>query len=205
MKGSRVMQSPPADYGLHKTLDLSKNIRLAVLMNLVGLVLFFAFGWLMLIVARAIRPEAAFGNIELTLNLVDLVPALGLLVGFLGLAFLMLIFHEGVHGLFFWAFTGARPKFGFKGVYAYTAAPDWYLSRLPYVVVALAPLVILTALGVAALWAVPASWILPLLLLVTLNASGAIGDILISFWTLWLPKDALIQDFGDGVSVYVRP
>ena len=204
MKGSQVMQSLPADYEVHKTFDLSKNIRLAILMNLLGLVLFFVFGWLMLSAASAIRPEAAFGNLELTLNLVDLIPALGLLVGFLGLAFLMLIFHEGLHGLFFWVFTGARPKFGFKGVYAYAAAPDWYLSRLPYVVVALAPLVILTALGVAALWVVPASCILPSLLLVTLNASGAIGDILISFWTLWLPKDALIQDFGDGVSVYVR-
>ena len=205
MKGSQVMQSLPADYEVQKTFDLSKNIRLAVLMNLVGLVLFFAFGWLMLIVARAIRPDAAFGRIELALNLADLIPALVLLIGFMGLIFLMLTLHEGLHGLFFWAFTGARPQFGFKGVYAYTAASDWYLSRLPYVVVALAPLVFLTALGVAALWVVPASWILPLLLLVTLNASGAIGDILISFWTLWLPKDALIQDFGDGVSVYVGP
>jgi hypothetical protein len=55
-----------------------------------------------------------------------------------------------VHGAAYWWFTRARPVFGLDGWHAYAAAPGWILARGQIVVVALAPLVVLTAGALAA-------------------------------------------------------
>src|SRR6266699_209791 len=67
----------------------------------------------------------------------------------------VLILHELTHGLFFWLFTKSRPAFGFKGWYAYAAAPGWYLPRAQFLVVVGAPLTLLSLLGEALLLLVP--------------------------------------------------
>lgn len=61
---------------------------------------------------------------------------------------LAVISHELIHALFFRFFTGEWAIFGFKGIYAYAAAPQWYIPRNLHIAVALAPLVILSLLGV---------------------------------------------------------
>jgi hypothetical protein len=67
------------------------------------------------------------------------------LIGFLAASVLIIPLHELVHGLLFWVFTRRRPLFGLRlPFYAFAAAPvDVYLPRNPYLVVALAPLVLL--------------------------------------------------------------
>ena len=67
----------------------------------------------------------------------------------------MIVLHEGLHGLFFWLFTREKPKFAFKGFYAYAAMPDWYLPKKEYLITALAPLVGITLLGVLGLALLP--------------------------------------------------
>ncbi len=55
----------------------------------------------------------------------------------LGVLIVTLVLHELVHGLCFWSFTRDRPRFGWKLIYAYAAAPGWYLPRGRYLTVAL--------------------------------------------------------------------
>jgi hypothetical protein len=116
---------------------------------------------------------------------------------------LVIVLHEAVHGIGFWAFTRQRPRFGFKGWYAYAAMPEnVYLTRNPNIVVGLAPLVVLTVLGLALAPLLPLSVLPTLVCFLTLNAAGAVGDM---FWIIWLlrrPANALISDLGDKMVVY---
>lgn len=110
---------------------------------------------------------------------------------------LIVLLHEGVHGLFFWHFTGERPVIGVKGIYTYAAAPDWFLPRNQSVVVVIAPLLVLSVVGLLLLPVVPVWLVAPLVLALTLNAAAAVGDVLQVFWLLTQPPSALVKDAGD--------
>lgn len=190
----------PENYRLSGTLDLSKNQKAVLLLNLVGLGLFILFGWLLLRASISLRPAMANALFSFSVdNALQFVVWLAVL---LASTVVMVLLHEGVHGLFFWLATGARPKFGFRGAYAYACAPDWYLPRGPYLWISLSPLVVLTLLGLALVRVLPLSVLPVLLLLMVLNASGAVGDLAVFFWLLGKPAGSLANDRGDAVSLY---
>lgn len=188
-----TQELPPAYYPV-RTLDMSKDRGMLVLLNLVGLGLFFLFGWLFLRLTLLLRPE--FASYRLTLTSIWGIVAL--LVVYAG----VLVLHELVHGLFFWLVTRERPHFGFKGVYAYASAPGWFISRNPYLAVGLSPLVVISVLGIALIPFVPLGAIIPLLFALTANASGAVGDLATTVILLSHPPVALVRDTGDAFTVY---
>ncbi|MBN1261294.1 MAG: DUF3267 domain-containing protein [Anaerolineae bacterium] len=193
----RATKTLPENYHARRTVDFSHNLRLAIGANLAGILLIFVFGTAAMRIVGWIRPDienltAAFGD---TGDLRILFIALVVIA-------LLLVVHELVHGLFFWLFTRARPVFGFKGVYAYAGAPQWFLPRNDYFVVALAPLVILTLVCVAWLPVVPPAGVSLLVLAGVANAAGAVGDILIAVWLLTYPKETLVRDTGAGITFY---
>ena len=112
--------------------------------------------------------------------------------------------HELIHGLFFWLFTGSRPTFGLRLTYAYAAAPSWYIPRAHYRVIGLAPLVIIGLVCLLLIAVAPAGWIVPLALVIALNTSGAVGDLLVIAVVNRSAPDCLINDRGDGVMIYER-
>ncbi len=114
----------------------------------------------------------------------------------------MVLVHEAIHGLCFWLTIGSRPTFGFRGLYAFAAAPGWYISSGHYMTIALAPLVAVTVAGLALLLVAPVAAIPALFLFVVVNAAGAIGDILVVLWLLTRPPATLVQDSGDAVTVF---
>ncbi len=186
----------PAGYEPYKTIDLSNNQRALIVLNVASLVMLVLSGWLLLLLTATIRPEFALaGEFNALGTVLVIIAALLLMVG-------MIILHEAIHGVFFWIFTHTRPMFGFKGFYAYAAAPDWYILRNPYMIVGIAPLVLITLCGILLLWVVPEWLILPLLFLVVMNASGAVGDIAVVGWLLFQPRDTLIADRGDAMTAY---
>jgi len=187
-------QTLPPDYMPYFTLDLSKSKRLVLLLNVLAIGLFIGFGYLFLRAAMALLPSG-YTAVQEDCFLSSL--------GFSLLAYLlMLVLHELVHGMFFWFFTRQRPRFGFKGAYAFATAPGWYFPKRHYLAVGLAPLVALTLLGLLILQILPEGWLLPWLVAVAGNASGAIGDLLIVGWLLTQPEPVLIQDQGDAVTAY---
>lgn len=192
----------PEDYALIHKLDLNKNIKLAIGLNLVSLLLFVVFGvffyWLLLQARPGLMNEESFLSSGLFTSDSVFTQFLVIALAYLG----MIVLHEAVHGLFFWLFTQERPEFGFRGLYAYAGAPDWYLAKRPYLLVGLAPLVLISLVGFVAMLIVPFWWVFPILLFITLNASGAVGDIYAFFWILSKPEGILVQDFGDRMCVY---
>jgi hypothetical protein len=190
----------PPDYRLLRKFDLSRELRLLLILNMAGLGLFILFGFLFYALARLIRPA-----IDLTLT-VSSSSVSGLLLDILKLAATFaaaLLLHELVHGLAFWIFTRETPRFGLRSAYAYAAAPSWYLPRAQYALIGVAPLAALSLLGLLVLpflpvQAFPAWWFI-----LTTNASGAVGDIYIVSWLLLNTRQALVNDHGDSMAIYV--
>lgn len=184
----------PPGYRLFRSIDLSKELRLLVILNLIGLALFVIFGALFFRLALMLRPaELAAGTSWSVLHL-----GVSFVVAFSA----VILLHELVHGAFFWLFTRETPRFGLRSGYAFAAAPGWFIPRNQYLAIGLAPLVLLSLAGVVLLAFAPLSWLPGVLIALATNASGAIGDILIVTWLLRLPSSTLVQDFGDAVSIY---
>ena len=126
----------------------ANNGKVALVLNLIGLVLLFIFGWIFTKTAGAIRPEINEASLLLLLRDLGVLALILVVAG-------VLILHELIHGIFFWLFTHERPKFGIHLYYAYAAAPGWYLPRNRFIVVGLAPLITITVSGLFLLPYVP--------------------------------------------------
>lgn len=184
---------PPAFTQFH-TLDLS-NRKLMIAMNVTGLLLLFIFGWLFMGVAAFLNPQ--FFWLELRIFAATLT-----LPAFLLTAALVVVLHELSHALFFWLFSRERPKVGFNLLYAYAAAPDWFFPRRQFVLIGLAPVLLLTLAGLVALPLVDFLTAARLILGLTVNAAGAVGDFIVVMWALSQPADILLRDEGTAVTAY---
>lgn len=184
----------PSTYLQSRTLDLASQPGLMILLNVVGLLLFFAFGLAFLHLAVMFYPGISFGIIKIS----ALWGILALLLAYAA----VLVLHELVHGLFFVILTRSRPHFGIKQMYAYACAPDWYIPRNQFLVVGLAPLILITAAGFLLLPLLSTSLATFVLFAMAINASGAIGDIYTVVWMLRFPAQALVCDHGEKFSIY---
>ena len=117
---------------------------------------------------------------------------------------LMMILHEATHAVFFWVITRERPTIGLTSFYAYAAAPDWFIPKLPYTLIGLAPLILLTASGIAIIPIVSPEQLPYLFLVLTMNVAGAAGDIYVVAKVSRYPKDVLVKDIGDVFKIYSK-
>lgn len=118
-----------------------------------------------------------------------------------------IVAHEGLHGLFFWLFTG-KAKFGFKlwsswGPIFWASSPGSLISRRRFQIVALAPQ-ILTIILLPIMVFVPLSSILAYCLLIAagFNLCGGCFDIYLFFVLRKYPKHFLVQDTLDGALIW---
>lgn len=188
----QVTRTLPESYMPTGTLTLKGNGWLIVALNL------FAIPWgilcalFFLSMASLLRP-ATDGLSGTTSLLPVLLLALVSMVA-------VIVLHELIHGLFFWLVTRSRPRFGFRGAYAYAAAPDWYIPKTQFLLVGLAPLVLISLVGLFVLPLTNAETALFLVVALIANATGAIGDLYMAARLLFAPRDALIQDVGETVN-----
>lgn len=197
---SRVL---PAHYTTAATVDIVNNLRLVLWLNVAGLGLFILSGLLFVRLLYAMRP--ADTPAVLSIKIDSPAALLWILLLIVGSTAVMIILHEAVHGIIFWVITGEKPVFAFRGWYAYAAAPGWYLPRNAYLINSLAPLLLLTVIYLGLMAIIPAPALAPLLLMVTLNTSGCIGDIVVALWLLRHPSETLAQDCGTAITLYLPP
>jgi hypothetical protein len=111
--------------------------------------------------------------------------------------------HEGIHGLAILAF-GGRPDFGIlrtggMPVGFYTTADGQRFSRSAFLVVALAPTIVIVPLGALLCWTeLGAVLWAPL----GVHFGGCVGDLTIARQVLAAPRDATIEDLRDGIRVW---
>ncbi|MCW4048997.1 MAG: DUF3267 domain-containing protein [Candidatus Bathyarchaeota archaeon] len=183
----------PEGYVQSVEINLKKNKRLALKLNIAGLpVMILSFFLFSSLVALA-RPSL--------MDTTGTVTA-GVIVVIVGLTVTLLTIHELVHGFFFWAFTRSRPVFDLHLFYACAGAPDWYIPARKYAVSALGPLVIIDAVGFLLMLLVPLGWVLAPVYMMAMNTAGSTGDLYILTRVLKLSPTSLVNDTGDVVTFY---
>lgn len=184
-----------AEYLYADELDLGER-RTGTAVNLAGLAMLFVFGWLFVQLAVVVRPEIeSAGFFDVIQGLEPLYLIVGLIV--------VLILHEFLHGLFFWIYTREMPAFGFRLVYVYASAPDWYIPRNQFVIAGLAPVGGITLLGLIALPLVPEAFVAELLALMAFNAAASFGDLVMVGWLWSKPSTAMVRDVGAKIATYM--
>lgn len=188
----------PDGYRQTSEINLARDMGLMILVNLVGTVIFVLSLILLGSFLDRARPDFATSEVAFTLNIFGL---FGLFVSLI----LTVLLHELIHGVFFWAFTGSRPVFALRLLYAYAAAPDWFIPARHYWIIGLAPLVLIGMLGLLIIALAPIGWIPLFGFLVALNTAGATGDLFIIARLLRLSPDSLINDAGDRILFFEPP
>lgn len=188
----------PDAYTLAWAVNMKTDKRLHWLLQFAGMIWFIIAGLILWTIVSLVRPDFV---LELSVDLIDAFLVLG---AALLIIFITTILHELVHGFFFWLFTKERPQFGIGPGYAYAAAPDWYFPKGQYLIIGLAPLVVLTVLGLIAIALAPTAWLGTIFLAIVFNAGGAVGDLYICIRIGVEAQKVQIKDTGDGFEVY-RP
>jgi hypothetical protein len=161
----------------------------------VGLAALFIFAWLFAAVYWALGGTPAL-HVAGSGVWALLISVGVLLVGFVAVAFL----HELTHGLGLRA-LGYRPTVGIGPGITYCTVQDIYLTRDQFVAVALIPLVLLSAVGVLVMEALPllSSW---LLLFLVCNAAACVGDLWMVYIVMHYPNHVYVTDRKDGLEIF---
>lgn len=193
------MQQPtrtlPDGYKPYVVINLAKDIVLAVILNAAAILGFFACTWLLKLFSGLVHPELAGASLTEGFGLLE---AFGLLI----LTVIILVVHEVIHGLFFYIITHSKPVYGISLTYAFAAAPAWYIPKWQYVVIGLAPLVLIGIAGAGIITFGPTGMIVPAIILTAINTAGAVGDIWIISQVLSSNPGCLVNDTGHQVTLF---
>lgn len=182
----------PEGYGLLEHIDLQKDKKLMGTVNglaLAAMVILAAVGHFIVPVSTLYTTEDGVGMMWLRI-----------VVLFAGYVIYMVL-HELTHGVCMKYYSGAPVKYGFTGMYAY-AGSEAYFDKRSYIVIALAPIVVLGIVLMVINAIVPESWFWVVYFVQIGNLSGAAGDLYVTARFSKQPDDILIQDSGVAMSVY---
>lgn len=185
----------PEDYGEIYSLNLQKDKRAAIIVNLLAL----AIAAVMAVSMNFFVPVTSFfdmsgGIVRYFLRLAALIV----------LMVLYTVLHELVHGIAMKLCGTKRVKYGFAGLYAFAGSEDYY-DKKSYIFIALAPIVLWGTVLAAVNFFVPTEWFWIVYMIQLINISGAAGDLFAAVKFSRMPKNILIQDSGVSMRVfYIR-
>lgn len=189
----KAVQTLPENYKQIFSVDLQKNKKIAFLLNLAAVVIAVAMAVPVHILYIPITELFSFEN--------------GIKAYFIRFALLMvliilyMVLHELVHGVTMKLFGTKKVKYGFTGLYAFAGSDDYY-GKSSYIIIALAPIVVLGIVIAVVNALVPAEWFWVIYFLQISNVSGAAGDIYVTLKFSTFPKDILVKDSGVGMTVF---
>jgi hypothetical protein len=122
-----------------------------------------------------------------------------------GLASVLIVLplHEWIHGLVI-ARCGHKPRYGVKLFVLFATSDGALFRRDEFVRVALAPLVVITAMGGLLMLFLPFGMAYWVGLAVVLNAGGAIGDLWMTAVALRYDPSTLIRDEEDSMRIFAH-
>lgn len=176
---------------LIKEVDIINDKKAVVWLNVVAIFLVVLFWFLFKAAALLINPPAVHGT-----------SGHGLAVSLI-ILFVLVIVHEGIHGLFFKVFNPkGTVSFGFKNGMAYATSPGSFYPKAKFAIIAGAPFIIISS----GLLVVLAAGILSppqFTAIAAVHASGCVGDFYWLFLISKSPKGALVEDTDKGINIYV--
>ncbi len=189
MKSYEVL---PEGYGEILKIDLQKDKKLMLIVNLLGCIP-------MVIMMALLVPIMRWILVVKQAEINGPATCFGLLGGML----VYVVLHELTHAVFMRRYCRAKVKFGFTGMYAYAGSAGYY-CRKHYIIIALAPVVIWGLVLLVMNIVLPVEWFITVYLIQLMNVSGACGDLYVTWRFSKLPKDILVQDSGIAMTVYSR-
>ena len=182
----------PEDYGEIYSLNLQKDKRTAIIVNLLAL----AIAAVMAVSMNFFVPvtsvfDMSGGIVSYFLRLAALIV----------LMVLYMVLHELVHGIAMKLCGTKRVKYGFTGLYAFAGSEDYY-DKKSYIFIALAPIVLWGTVLAAVNFFVPTEWFWIVYMIQLINISGAAGDLFAAVKFSRMPKNILIQDSGVSMRVF---
>jgi hypothetical protein len=197
----KATQALPGNARLVFSYSSEKNRKARWGFNAVAVLLFFLSAAFFLWILFRLRPTL-FTPLPGIITSMRWITALLLI----GLAVLQLILHELVHGAFFWIFSHQAPAFGFRGWYAFAAAPGWFFPRGQYLTIALAPLILISLFCMLLLASLPAGpALVGILVAASLNAAGSVADLWYALKILAERGPLLVEDLGEGFRIHLLP
>ena len=190
----KAFETLPQGYKEILSIDLQKNKKLMLLVNGIAIVLavpMFVLG------ARLVPVSALF---DMSGGMGAYFARFGVLVGAI---VVYMVLHELTHALIMKLCGTKKIRFGFTGMYAFAGSDDYY-PKLPYICIALAPIVLLGIVVAAINALVPEEWFWVVYFVQITNVSGAGGDLYVTARFASLPKDILVRDYGVGMHVFSR-
>lgn len=190
----KSVEKLPEGYTEICSIDLQKNKKLAVFVNLLAVII----SLLLVVPMCFVVPISSLFSME---NGV-----LNYMIRFVVLFVLIIVYmvlHELVHGIAMKICGTKKVKYGFTGLYAFAGSADYYDKRA-YIFIALAPVFLWgIVLAIVNLF-VPVEWFWIVYLIQIINLSGAAGDFFVTAKFSRLPKKVLIQDSGVGMKVFSK-
>lgn len=182
----------PEDYGEIYSLNLQKDKRAAIIVNLLAL----AIAAVMAVSMNFFVPVTSFfdmsgGIVRYFLRLAALIV----------LMVLYMVLNELVHGIAMKLCGTKRVKYGFTGLYAFAGSEDYY-DKKSYIFIALAPIVLWGTVLAVVNFFVPTEWFWIVYMIQLINISGAAGDLFAAVKFSCMPKNILIQDSGVSMRVF---
>ena len=182
----------PAGYDLYGTLDMAKDRSEFIRINIGGLIIVAA---MFVLGCMRVPPRVAFAAEEF--NIIAFIAVL--VVG----SIVYILAHEWVHGVVIRIVTGEKAEFGVvpKAGMAY-ARSSWFFTKAPYIVIALAPVIVWGTIFEYFLGELPEVYFWHLYMLQIFNISGAVGDLYVTWKVMRMPKDLLILDQGTSMKFF---
>src|SRR5690554_3328938 len=160
-------------------------INIGSLLMIIG----FAVGY---IIYKQMNPSNASGSFEIVNLLI-----------YLFIALILITVHELIHGIFFKLGTNQKVSYKFHGWAASASVKGIYFYKNHYILTGLAPFVLLTPLLVTSIIIFPMH-ALGLYILLAIHTAGCMGDFFIVYKLIKYKNDALIHDYGDGMTFYTK-
>ena len=190
----KAVKNLPEGYREICTIDLQKNKKMALFVNLLAIVI-AAF---LTIPMHYVVPFSSLFSMENGMQ-----AYMFRFAAMFVLLILYMVLHELVHGIAMKMCGTKKVKYGFTGIYAYASSNDLY-DKKTYIFIALAPVVLWGIVLAVVNMFVSLEWFWVVYLIQISNLSGAAGDLYVTVKFLRLPSDILIRDYGVGMTVFSK-
>ena len=194
LKMQKAVKTLPEGYKEIDSIDLQKDKRLSVLLNLAAIIIAVLLVvpmhfWVP--ISTLFDMESGLGNY--TIRFIVLIVVM----------ILYMVLHELVHGIAMKMCGTQKIKYGFTGMYAFAGSDDYY-GKGAYIFIALAPIVVWGIVIAIVNFLVPLEWFWVVYFVQIINLSGAAGDLFVTVRFSRLPKDILVRDYGVSMTVYSK-
>jgi len=183
------MNQLPEGYKEIRKVDLTEDKKTIFLINIFSFIIFIA----MVVLCAINKPISFTVNSEF----------LYLLILAVFLYIIYIILHEAIHEYFMNKFSGIKAYYGHTRFCAY-AGSDAYFNKKHYIIISLAPIVILGTVLFIINAIVPQRYFWIIYFVQIGNITGSLGDLYVTYLMSKMPDDTLTQDTGVSMTMHSK-